>query len=543
MTDIKDLEKQILHYILKDVKYIKEIFQIKGMDRGYFSDKDIFKLTDVALNYFENYGVKLVRSEFEKTIDAQRDLKLITDSDHATYISIYNEAIDDLNEDEDEAFERIFDDWINAEAAKKINDAIAKHQGYLQNYRGIEFLEKIKNEFESINRAKRDLSGIEVADWILDIDSQYEWLQKIQNKTDPPIQTGIQKLDNLFIGFARQQLTLIVALAGVGKSTFMLNLARNILIKEKKNVLFISLEMPVEQIKLKLDSIDMGMSYFNYRKGNESQTELDNYREKAYKRKEDIAKEGKHLKIFRAPSGSLCWDEIVTEYRKRLPFFEPDIIFIDYLALINLGEDDDRRDVLLGDLTRDVRAYGQVTNIPIVMAAQAGRKSENRASNGTKKVEITVTTIEDSNKVGQHIDNGIALTFNIKPGEIARKIIATIFKHRDGPIGTVEMDMNSEYCWIGDMDNDENSLAAEGFDSDLTDELLQHHGLDLGIDDIIDSIDDVAVPEPVKASELLSNDPAPDESPVSLIEPSSEASYYDDEDDYHPRVNDEFTGV
>ena len=324
-------------------------------------------------------------------------------------------------------------------------------------------------------------------DWIYDTEEQYNYIKNNANDKDSILATGIKKLDDIYIGFAKGTLNLVTAMSGIGKSTLMMNFSRNVFLNQNKNVLVISLEMPDNQWKLKLDSADFKISYFSYRKGEISTDELNHYKEMIDDRKERLKNKGIHYKIFFAPAGVLSWSKILLEIEKRLPLFVPDIIFIDYLALIDFEKyEKDRRDVLLGQLALKIRSYAQQKNIPIVLAVQAGRSSETKSSSGTRKVDIRISTLEDSNKVGEHADSIIGLDIE-KRGDVATKIKASLVKHREGPGRSVELDLKSDICWIGDLDDEGISsfmTERDTFNSQIIDEMSKEKYIDTGIDDL-----------------------------------------------------------
>ena len=70
------------------------------------------------------------------------------------------------------------------------------------------------------------------------------------------ISTGIRDLDETITGLNRSDLILLAARPGMGKTSFALNIANHVAVKEKKRVAFFSLEMTKEQLASRMLSTE-----------------------------------------------------------------------------------------------------------------------------------------------------------------------------------------------------------------------------------------------------------------------------------------------
>lgn len=103
---IYDYEEKILHFVQRDIKYIKEIFQSSSINIERFKNPEIKKIIQIIVNYYEQHDSLLVRREFETILDQLVEDKTITVEKHGEYIQVYDSA-DVLRLDANQ-FNRIF---------------------------------------------------------------------------------------------------------------------------------------------------------------------------------------------------------------------------------------------------------------------------------------------------------------------------------------------------------------------------------------------------------------------------------------------------
>jgi hypothetical protein len=140
--------------------------------------------------------------------------------------------------------------------------------------------------------------------------------------------TGITALDMLLNGgLIRKQTTLFSANSGVGKSNMLLNLASNFSINQGFNVLYLSLELPVDMLRLR-------MSFMQSRVA--SKTWKQNIPEIAGKIINNKSEGAGSIKIKRIANGSTANDvrSILKQYELEHKYV-PDVLCIDYLDIMN----------------------------------------------------------------------------------------------------------------------------------------------------------------------------------------------------------------
>jgi len=410
---IKELELQILYFILTNIDCVNDIFSVKKISVRTFKDLYVKKIAKMVYDFYSKYGKIFVKGELELKLDKQLEEKLIEDDEHYNLLSTYNSALD-LELDQNQ-FDRILDDWLNAESVSKIKEALLLNKRLLDNNRGLDYLDKIKEKLDSLYINQRDASNVNLVDFT---EGSNIFLDDVRLRKENPeeyqgLPTGIESLDKHFNGFEFGTLNLIIALPGTGKSTFAINIARNLFMDYGKKVLFISFEMPERQILRKIYSRELGFPYEGLLKAtgklqdpmtNEEMKEIEErvQKIKSQKRKGELI-------IMTANCSGFSWPRILAEKNRRAPDFKPDIIFIDYIGLIDVDSRNERRDIAIGNLAKNIRAYSKSENIPIVVIAQANRKSIVRSTSGNRKIDINIENVEDSNKLGSDADTAMSL--------------------------------------------------------------------------------------------------------------------------------------
>lgn len=203
-----------------------------------------------------------------------------------------------------------------------------------------------------------------------------ENLKSIAKSPEKRIVCGIKEIDDcMVVGFRPGTLTLTVADVGGGKSTMMLNIAYN-LYKKGYNVLFLPLEMPWEEIYKKFLSRETLIEFEKFARP-ELMTDRDwEVLEKKCKEIESLKQRLMWGDISSRPTVS----EIKSAVESKLHYFKPDVVVIDYIANI---KPDSRVDnwLAIGDILKDLRAFGKQYGFAILSAAQMTRDGIKKLKN------------------------------------------------------------------------------------------------------------------------------------------------------------------
>ncbi len=260
-----------------------------------------------------------------------------------------------------------------------------------------------------------------------------EYLQKAkerENKTVTGIDTGFRDLNTMTTGFNDGDLIIIAARPSMGKTAIALNFVYNA-ISTGKGVAFFSLEMPVEQLMLRLFSIDTRIHLQDLRTGDLEDKDLNSL---------DVSMNRfRGFKLFIDDDGNLNIHQLRTKLRK-LKAKNPDISLavVDYIQIMNSKASKDRH-IEVSDISRGLKLLARELKIPIIALSQLNRSLETR--NDKRPI---MSDIRESGCL-----TGDSLVINSETGERIR--IDEVVKNRDKllPFKTRAMGENLK---MGDFD-------------------------------------------------------------------------------------------
>jgi replicative DNA helicase len=184
------------------------------------------------------------------------------------------------------------------------------------------------------------------------------------------VDTGYAELNKMTTGFGKGDLVIVAARPAMGKTSFALNMVQN-LIEKGKGVAFFSLEMPAEQLMLRLLSVQTSIQLQRLRVGDMNPEE--------YKRLNDAVDKMRHSKLFVDDHGSINIHQLRSKLRKlksRHP--EIELAVIDYLQIMN-GTGGKDRHLEVSEISRGLKMLARELEIPIVALSQLNRSLESRS--------------------------------------------------------------------------------------------------------------------------------------------------------------------
>lgn len=188
------------------------------------------------------------------------------------------------------------------------------------------------------------------------------------------IATGYPELDNIIGGFAPSHYIVIAGRPGLGKTSFALNLAYNIALKNNP-ILFFTLEAEQQMIVHNILCSVAGVNTFSARKGNLTTEEV-----VELSRAADVLE---NLPIYVDNSKNITPFEIRLIARKCQKQFGIKAIFVDYLQLINAGSSMyntkiENRQQEIAFISRSLKVLATELDIPVIAVAQLSRTVETR---------------------------------------------------------------------------------------------------------------------------------------------------------------------
>ncbi|WP_457564171.1 replicative DNA helicase [Caminibacter sp.] len=288
-----------------------------------------------------------------------------------------------------------------------------------------------------------------------------------KNKIVTGLDTGFVELNRMTSGFGEGDLIIIAARPSMGKTAFALNLSLNVL-KQNKGVAIFSLEMPAEQLMLRMMSAYGRIPLQDIRRGNLNDEE--------WSRLSAIADDLSNRPLFVDDEGNINIHTIRAKLRK-LKAQNPDLSLavIDYLQLI--ASDLKERHLAIAEISRSLKLLARELNIPIIALSQLNRALESRPNkrpmlsdlreSGAIEQDADIImfiyrddvykAMEAKQKQKEAMEKGKAVEIDFKEKEVEDAEII-IGKQRNGPTGTVEMLFHKKYTLFTDKVSEVNEI-------------------------------------------------------------------------------------
>lgn len=259
--------------------------------------------------------------------------------------------------------------------------------------------------------------------------------------------TGFYDLDRQLTGLHEGELLVVAARPGVGKTSFALNICAHVGVKEKKGVAIFSLEMPNDQLALRLLSSEARVSLKRLREGGLSDHDMSKINA--------MAAELYNAPIYIDDSGSLTAFDLRAKARRlKQKDKSLSLIVIDYLQLMTGRSSAENRQVEVSELSRGLKILARELETPVVALSQLSRGLEMRSDKRPMLADLRESgSIEQDSDVVMFIFR--EEIYDPKP-ENAGQAEIIVAKHRSGPTGIVQLAFLPQYTRFANM--------ARGFD-------------------------------------------------------------------------------
>ena len=287
------------------------------------------------------------------------------------------------------------------------------------------------------------------------IDEAYKLIQKAAARTDglSGLESGFTKLDKMTSGWQNSDLIIIAARPAMGKTAFVLSMAKNIAVDYRNPVALFSLEMSNVQLVNRLISnvceIESGKIKSGQLAGYEWQ-QLD------YKLKNLM-----DAPLYVDDTPSLSVFELRTKARRLVREHGVRIIIIDYLQLMNAsGMAFGSRQEEVSTISRSLKGLAKELNIPIIALSQLNRGVESREGIDGKRPQLS--DLRESGAIEQDAD---MVCFIHRPeyykiyqddrgNDLRGMAEIVIAKHRNGAVGEVLLRFKGEFTRFSNPEDD-----------------------------------------------------------------------------------------
>ncbi len=315
-----------------------------------------------------------------------------------------------------------------------------------------EAYEESTDVFELLDNAERDLFTVAQGN----IRKEYETMSDVLKHAIENIEaarknvdgvsgvpSGFTALDRVTSGWQKSDMIVIAARPGMGKTAFVLSMARNIAVDFQQPVAVFSLEMASVQLVNRLISGETGIRADKLRKGNLEDHEFTQLHTRISK----LAK----APIFIDDTPSLSVFELRAKARRLKSKHNISCIIIDYLQLMTAGGDGrGNREQEISTISRSIKTIAKELDIPIIALSQLSRAVETRG--GTKKPMLS--DLRESGAIEQDADIvGFIYRpeyYDITEDEAGNSLQGIgqiiIAKHRNGALETISLKFVQEFA-------------------------------------------------------------------------------------------------
>ncbi len=259
------------------------------------------------------------------------------------------------------------------------------------------------------------------------------------------VPSGYTKLDRITAGWQKTDLVIIAARPSMGKTAFVLSMARNMAVDHKHGVGLFSLEMSSQQLVKRMIVSETEIESDKIRTGRLSTGEWEQLDAKIT----NLV----NASIFIDDTPALSVFEFRTKCRRLVQQHNISIAIIDYLQLMTwTGDTKGNREQEVSNISRSLKAIAKELDIPIIALSQLNRGVENRTGLQNKRPQLA--DLRESGAIEQDAD---IVAFIHRPeyygftedeeGNSLRDVAEIIIaKHRNGALDDVHLQFRKHYA-------------------------------------------------------------------------------------------------
>ncbi|GIW21032.1 MAG: replicative DNA helicase [Candidatus Sericytochromatia bacterium] len=361
--------------------------------------------------------------------DTLRNLNLLDDIGGYIYLVDLTESIPSTANVEQYA-SIVEEKYIRRELIRISNEII--ELSYESNEDISLLLDKAEKEIFNLGQKKFTKDLIHIRDTLVDsfdVISNEDFYDATKIVTRYGISTGINDLDQLTNGLRPSNLIVVAARPAMGKTSFCLNLATNIALREKYPVAIFSLEMSKEELSQRILCAEAEISLQHFRSGNipkEMWEKITNTISKLYS-----------APIYIDDSSYLTPIEMRSKLRRlKAEHKKLGAVIVDYIQLMEI-EGSENRVQEIAKISRNLKRIARELDVPVIALSQLSRNVEQRQNKRPQLSDLRESgSIEQDADIVMFLYRDEYYNPNTDKKKIAELIIA---KHRSGPVDTIEL--------------------------------------------------------------------------------------------------------
>ena len=264
------------------------------------------------------------------------------------------------------------------------------------------------------------------------------------------VTTGFQDLDGMTSGLQPSDLVIVAGRPSMGKTSFAMNLVENAVLAQDKPILVFSMEMPADQLIIRMLSSIGRIDQTRIRNGKLEQEDWPKLTTAVNKLRD--------VKLHIDDTPALTPTEVRSRVRKvvRENNGELGMVMIDYLQLMQVAGSSEGRTAEISEISRSLKAIAKEFEVPMVALSQLNRSLEQRPNKRPVNSDLRESgAIEQDADVIMFIYRDEVYNEDSPDKGVAEIIIG---KQRNGPIGTCRL------AFIGQFTRFENLARGYGGD-------------------------------------------------------------------------------
>ncbi len=318
-------------------------------------------------------------------------------------------------------------------AASTITESAFRTEGRSQ--------EELLGEAESLvfKIAEREERGTKTYEGMKGLlDSALHRVQELFENGGKPtgVQTGFHKLDDMINGLQPSDLVIVAGRPSMGKTAFAMNIARSAAIKQHVPVVIFSMEMPKEQIAMRMLASLARVDQKKISTGKVAAADWPRLTSAVQLLDENV-------NLFIDDTPALNPNEIRSRCRRLKREQGLGLVVIDYLQLMQVSRATENRATEIAEISRSLKALAREIGCPIIALSQLNRALELRQD----KTPM-MSDLRESGAIEQDADLIMFIyREEVYDEETEKKGLADIIigKHRNGPTGKVELRFRGEH--------------------------------------------------------------------------------------------------